>query len=81
MIVPNITGIHTLECPTGRWTLVGTVPVSLVYEQADGSPLTEKQAEIIVLCGPGLLRGKVRSITYATREEATAAAAPYGGTR
>ena len=81
MIVPNITGIHTLKCPAGRFTLVGTVPVSLVYEQADGSPLTDKQAETIALCGPGLLRDKIRSITYATREEAREAAIPYGGAR
>ena len=72
MIVPHITGIHTLKCPTGRWTLVGTVPVGLVYEQADGTPLTDKQAETIAHCGPGLLRDKVRPITYATREEAQA---------
>ena len=76
-----IAGIHTLLCPTGRWTLKGTVPVSLCYEQADGSPVTDEQARTIALCGPGLLRGKIRSITYTTREEAREAAAPFGGAR
>ena len=81
LTTPMVPGIHTLKCPTGRWTLVGTVPVALAYEQADGSPLTDKQAETIVLCGPGLLRPKIRSITYATEDAAREAALPYGGCR
>ena len=78
---PNITSIQTLRCPTGRFTLVGTVPVGLAYEQADGSPLTDKQAETVIRCGPGLLGDSIRSITYATREEAHQAAEPCGGAR
>ena len=81
MILGQNMGIHTLRCPTGRFKLVGTVPVGLAYERADGAPLTDEQVGTVIRCGPGILGDSIRTITYATREDAQRAAIPYGGAR
>lgn len=62
---------QAITCPTGRWVLVGRVPVAAAYERKDGAPLTLRDIETITHCGPGFARA-CRARTYASEEEALA---------
>lgn len=64
-------GVHAIQYPTGRWGLAGTVPVSAGYARKDGAPLTADDVEMICHTGSS---PHCRTRTYATKEEALAAA-------
>jgi hypothetical protein len=81
MNAPN-NGLHLLKnpgslgamCgPTGRWFLVGTVPVHACYARKDGAPLTADDIAAIRHAGPGFAPVKRR--TFDTKDQALAAAA------
>ena len=58
-----------IQYPSGRWGLAGVIPVRSAYTQKDGSDLTDDQAELIRSHGPGLIRGQIKSRTFATKAE------------
>lgn len=66
-------GIRAIKVPSGRFVLVGTVPISCSYTRKDGSPISDKQAEGIRHAGPGFV-SDLKHVTYATEAEALAAA-------
>jgi len=65
--------LTVLQYPSGRWGFAGSVPVELAFEMKDGSALDPDQVRIALSCGPGFAK-KMRSRSWATREEAEAAA-------
>jgi hypothetical protein len=68
--------INLICCPSGRWAFVGQVPEVLSYVRKDGAPLTDADRRAIRQAGPGF--APVRALTWATREEAFAAASAAG---
>lgn len=73
-VISSFRTATAIQYPSGRWGLVGKVPIDLLYTMADGSPLTEKMIEGIRHCGAGLYRKRIRSVTFASKEEAEIAA-------
>ena len=58
---------------TGRWGFVGRVDARLAYERKDGQPATDEDYKAAQRMGPSIVGMKTR--TWATKEEALAAAA------
>jgi hypothetical protein len=69
---------HTMQYPSGRWGFVGGVHPHLGYINEDGSPPTEKQIATIRHSGAGFTNPRIKSRTFATKEEALAAADALG---
>lgn len=67
-----------IETPSGRFTFVGFgIPGSLLYVSKDGSPATGEELANAARFGPAV--SGVKSRSFATREEAEAAAAKVPG--
>lgn len=72
----TIMGLKTatpIQYPTGRWGLVGMVPIHLLYTMADGSPLTKDVVAGIKHCGTGLYSKTIKSVTFDSESAALAA--------
>ena len=69
----RISTCHLIDTSNGRWHFVGAVPAALSYVRKDGAPMTDKDAENCSSFGPNAAGCK--GISWATREEALAAAA------
>jgi hypothetical protein len=69
-------GLHVMEYPTGRFGYVGSVPTTLAFTAPDGGPADP--AEVEKACSFGQRFGKVKSRTFATKEEAVAFASEHG---
>lgn len=66
----NIRTIHVIQNPAGTYSLVGRVPANLAYQNADGSPPTERQIDAAKHCGPGFAVPRLRVKTGPTEQEA-----------
>lgn len=79
-------GLTLIETPNGRWAFRGKVPNRLAFERKDGKPITPEEVERIKQFGMvGNMKDVYRSRSWASREEAVAAAqegapAPTKGT-
>ena len=65
-------GLHVIENPSGTFSFVGSVPVSLRWVAKDGSPADPAEIDKAASFGPRFADVKTR--TFATREDALAAA-------
>jgi len=65
-----------MKTPTGCWVFAGSVPGHLAYLHESGRPATDEELDTARRFGPRLARVKTRS--WATREEAVAAATERG---
>lgn len=74
-------GLHVDHWPSGKFGFVGSIPIELAYEYADGSfPISDKDAKDIQSFGPGLVmksRG-IRTRSWQSREAAIAEAERLG---
>ncbi len=69
--------MHIIDTPSGRFMFVGRgIPGSLLYVAKDGSPATDEALSNAARFGPA--PAGVKSCSFATREEAEAAAAALG---
>lgn len=68
----NLEKLHIIQAFPGRFGFVGKVPLDLIYEQQDGTPLTEKQREMVRHLGPGNLSQypRIKSTVFLSRQEA-----------
>jgi hypothetical protein len=64
--------LSIIQYPSKRWGFVGKVPMDLAWE---GSP---EDIAIGVRHGFGLVKGRVKSLSWQTKEEALAAATEKG---
>ena len=69
----RISTCHLNAAPNGRFYFVGRVPVALSYVRIDGAEMTDKDAENCASFGPRV--SGCKSLSFATREDALAAAA------
>lgn len=69
-------GLHAIKAPSGRFVLVGRVPVRAGYERKDGAPLTDDDIRGVCHCGPGIFP-HIRTRSFATAEEALSAGAEH----
>ena len=67
-----------IQYPSGRWGFVGAVPMELAYTAPDGTPLDDVTAKAVWQIGPGMLKGLVKGVSFATEREALDAAAALG---
>ena len=71
--ISNLSPAVPEKTRTGKWCYGGgTAPLNCRYIRKDGSPLTEKDVDIIRHCGPGFAKD-VQTRTWPTKEEALAA--------
>ena len=59
-----------IQYPSGRWGFVGSVNIALLYRRIDGAPLTEEDMKDIQQVGVGFLKSRIKSISFATKEDA-----------
>ena len=69
-------GLHLGQTPSGRWAFSGNVPGPLAYIRNDGEPLTEEDSAKVRQVGPRI--AGVKSMSWATRDEAVSAALAAG---
>ena len=62
--------LSLIQNPTGTWSFVGKVPEILAYARRDGKPLTDEDRQVIQHCGPGFRKKQIKTVTFATSEEA-----------
>lgn len=70
----ELKGAIPIKTPSGRWTFAGKVPTELSYERIDGTPLTDEDIKNIKQHGPGLFKKTIKSVSWASKEDALEAA-------
>lgn len=82
-VLKGIQSCFVIDYPNGRWGFVGRVPADLMYAHKDGTACSEEELlELRRSSNPAMSMNqlKVKTLSWATKEEAVAAAEAIGVT-